>query len=66
MAYHKNKWVNIKLIAGYYVIGGPTIPYLEFGVLIDIISKLDIIYRIKIGDIWFCTCPNFQKMSSQL
>jgi hypothetical protein len=66
MADHINKWENIKLIAGYYVIGGPTIPYPKFEVLIDIISKVDIVYHIKIGDMWFCTCPNFKKNSSQL
>jgi hypothetical protein len=36
-----------------------------FGVLINIVSKVDIIYRVTIGDMPHCTCPDFTKMSFQ-
>ena len=41
------------------------IPYPGYGVIINIVSKEDITYRITIGDIPHCTCPDFIKMSSQ-
>jgi hypothetical protein len=50
---------------GYYVVGITAIPYLGFGVLINIISKEDITYRVTIGDMLYCSCPDFTKMSSQ-
>jgi hypothetical protein len=41
------------------------IPYRGFGVLINIVSKEDITYRVTIGDMPHCTCFDFNKMSSQ-
>ena len=61
---HRNKWENVRLIHGYYVVGIISIPYLGFGVLINIISKEDITYCVTIGDMPYCTCPDFTKMSS--
>jgi hypothetical protein len=62
---HKNKWESAGLMDGYYVVGVTAIPYPGFGVLINIVSKEDISYRVTIGDIPHCTCPDFTKMSSQ-
>ena len=52
------------LMDGYYVVEVTTTSYLGFGVIINIVSKEDITYRVTIGDIPRCTCPNFTKMSS--
>jgi hypothetical protein len=62
---HKNKWESVGLMDGYYVVGITAIPYPEFGVLINIVSKEDMTYRVTIGNIQHCTCPDFTKMSSQ-
>ena len=64
-ANYKNKWENVGFMNGYYVVGITTIPYPSYRVIINIISKDDITYRITIGDIPHCTGPNFTKMSSQ-
>ena len=48
----------------HYVVGVTAIPYSRFGVLINIVSKEDIGYRVTIGDILLCTCLDFTKMSS--
>ena len=61
---HKNKWESVGLIDSYYVVGVTVIPYPSYGVIINIVSKEDITYRIIIGDIPHCTCPDFMKMSS--
>lgn len=53
------------LMGSSYVIGVIVNPYKRFGVYINIISKEDIEYRVTIGEIPHCTCPNFIKMSSQ-
>jgi hypothetical protein len=50
---------------GHYVVGVTAIPYPGYGMIINIVSKVDIAYRITIGDIPHCTCPDFTKMSSQ-
>ena len=50
---------------GYYVVGVTAIPCLGYGVIINIVSKEDITYRMTIGDIPHCTCPDFTKMFSQ-
>jgi hypothetical protein len=47
------------------VVGVTAIPYPCYGVIINIVSKVDVTYRITIGDIPHCTCPDFTKMSSQ-
>ena len=60
MVNHKNKWESAGLMNGYYV-GGIAIPYPRFGVIINIVSKEDISYRIIIGDIPHCTCLDFTK-----
>jgi hypothetical protein len=62
---HKNKWESAGLMNRYYVVGITPILYLEFGVLINIVSKEDITYRVTIGDMPHCTCFDFNKMSSQ-
>jgi hypothetical protein len=62
---HKNKWESAGLMDGYYVVGITVIPYPGFGVLINIVSKEDITYRVTIGDMPHCTCSDFTKMSSQ-
>jgi hypothetical protein len=62
---HKNNWKSIGLMDGHYVVGVTAIPYPCYGVIINIVSKVDITYRITIGDILHCTCPDFTKMSSQ-
>ena len=49
---------------GYFVVAFTTIPYLGIGMLINIVSKEDITYRVIIGDIPHCMCPNFTKISS--
>ena len=64
-ANHKNKWESAGLMDGYYMVGVTTIPYPGYGVIIKIISKEDIIYRMTIGDIPHCTCPELTKMSFQ-
>ena len=64
MVDHKNKWKSEGLMDNYYVVGVAAIPYLRFGVLIDIIPKEDIAYHVAIGDIPLCTCYDFTKMSS--
>jgi hypothetical protein len=48
----------------YYVVRVIAIPYLRFGVLINIISKEDIAYRATIGDMPLCICLDFTKISS--
>jgi hypothetical protein len=65
MADHKNKWESVGLMDSYYVVGVTALPYPCYGVIINIVSKEDIIYRITIGDIPHCTCPEFTRMSSQ-
>ena len=62
---HKNKWESAGLIEGYYVVGVTAIPYPGFEVIINIVSKQDITYHVTIGDIPYCTCLDFMKMSSQ-
>ena len=62
---YKNKWENAELMGSYYVVEITAIPYPGFGVLINIVSKEDITYRVTIGDMPHCTCPDFIKMSSQ-
>jgi hypothetical protein len=62
---HKNEWEGAGLMDGYYVVGITAIPYLGFGVLINIVSKEDITYRVTIGDMPHCTCFDFTKMSFQ-
>jgi hypothetical protein len=62
---YKNKWEIAKLMDAYYVVEITAIPYPRFGVLINIVSKNDITYRVTIGNMPHCTCPNFTKMSSQ-
>ena len=47
------------------MVGITAIPYLGYEMIIDIVSKEDITYRITIGDIPHCMCPDFTKMSSQ-
>ena len=43
---------------------GSATPYPGFGVIINIVSKEDITYRVIIGDIPHCKCPDFTKMFS--
>jgi hypothetical protein len=62
---HKNKWESAGLMDGYYVVGITAIPYPGFEMLINIVSKEDITYRVTIGDMPHCTCFDFKKMSSQ-
>ena len=64
IVYHENKWESVGLMDGYYVVGIIVIPYPGFGVLINIVSKEDITYRVIIGDMPHCSCPDFTKMSS--
>ena len=63
-ANHKNNW---KVLDSWMVImwlAITAIPYIGFGVLINIISKEDIAYCVTIGDIPYCICLDFTKMSS--
>ena len=60
-----NKWESAGLMDGCYVVGIGAIPYPKFGVLINIVFKEDITYRVTIGDMRHCTCPDCTKMSSQ-
>jgi hypothetical protein len=62
---HKYKWDSAGLMDRYYMVGITAIPYPRFGVLINIVSKEDITYRVTIGDMPHCTCFDFKKMSSQ-
>ena len=62
---HKNKWESSRLTDGYYVVGVTPIPYHGFGVIIYVVSKANIAYHVTIGNIPYCTCLNFTKMSSQ-
>ena len=59
MAYHKNKWESVGLMNSYYVVGVTAISYPGYEVIINIVSKEDITYRIIIGNIPYCTCSNF-------
>ena len=63
-ANHKNKWKSVELIDNYCMVGVTAIPYPSFGVIMNIVSKEDITYRITIGNIPHCTCPYFTTMSS--
>ena len=49
---------------GYFVVGVTAIPYEGFGVIINIISKENIIQHVTIGDIPDCTFSDFTKMFS--
>jgi hypothetical protein len=49
---------------GYFMVAVTAIPYPSFGVIINIVSNEDVTYRVTIGDIPHCTCPDFTKMSS--
>ena len=62
---YQNKWESAELMDDYYVVGIIAIPYPRFKVLINIVSKKDIMYRVIIGDMPHCTCLDFTKMSSQ-
>lgn len=57
------QWESVGLMDGYYVVEVTTIPYPGFEVLINIVSKEDIAYRVRFGDIPQCTY--FTKMSTQ-
>ena len=46
----------------YYMIGVIAIPYPSFGVIINIVSKEGIAYRVVNGDIMCCTSLDFMKM----
>lgn len=59
---NKYTWKSALLMDGYYVV--IAIPYVGFGVIINIISKEDTSYHVTIGDIPQYTCPDFTKMSS--
>ena len=48
---HKNIWESVGLMDGYYVFGITAIPYPGFGVIMNIVSKEDITYRVTIGNI---------------
>jgi hypothetical protein len=48
---HKNIWESVGLMDGYYVVGITVISYPRFGVLINIVFKEDITYRVTIGNI---------------
>ena len=48
----------------YFVVGIIAIPYHRFGVIVKLISKNDISYRLTIGNISQFMCLNFAKMSS--
>jgi len=61
---HKNKCESAGLMDGYFVVGVTAIPYPRFGVIINLVSKEDITYRVTIADIPHCICPDFTKMSS--
>ena len=61
---HTNKWESDGLMDIYYVVGVTTILYLEFGVIVNIISKEDNFYCITIGDLPQCTSLDFVKLSS--
>ena len=43
-----------------------SLPYLVFGILINIVSKEGYSFYVTIGDIQHGTCPNFMKMSSHV
>ena len=62
---HKNKWESVGLMNMYNVVGVTPITYLEFGVLINIISKEDITYCVTIGDVPHCMCCDFTIITSQ-
>jgi hypothetical protein len=62
--YCKRKWESVGLMDGYYVVGVTAIPYLGFGVLLNIVSKDDIAHQVTIGDISHCICPKFRNISS--
>ena len=47
----------------YYVVGVTAISHPKFGVIINIVSKVDNSYRVAIGDILQCICLDFIKMS---
>ena len=49
----------------YVVLGVNVIPYLDSTVLINIISKEDIGYRVTIDNMFHYSCPDSQKKSSQ-
>ena len=46
----KNKRESVELMEDYYVVGVTAIPYLGFGVIINIVFKHDIIYHVTIDD----------------
>ena len=52
---------SVKFMEGYYVVGVTTIPYLGFGVIINIVSKEDNSYRVTIIDIPHCTTQTSRK-----
>jgi hypothetical protein len=43
------------------VVGVIAVPYLGFGVPINIVFKENITYPVTIGDIPYCTCPKLNK-----
>lgn len=47
----------------YCVVGVTDIPYLEFGVIFNIMSKKENTYHVTIGDISQCSYPDFTKLS---
>ena len=61
---HKTKCMSVWLVKGYYGIGVTAIPQSRFRMMINIISKEDNSYRVRIGGITHFTCPNFTKSSS--
>ena len=62
---HIIKWESVGFLDNYYEVGVTAIPYPRFKVIINIISKEDIVYCVTIGDIHHCTCHDFTKMPSQ-
>ena len=46
---HKNKWESAKLMEEYYVVGVIVIPYPRFEMIINILSKVNNPYCVKIG-----------------
>ena len=64
LADHKKQWESTGLMEYYYVVGVTSIPYPDFGVIINVVSKQDITYQVTIGDIPHYTCPDFTKMSA--
>ena len=56
---NKYTWKSAWLMDGYYVINIIVIPYVGFGVIINIISKEDKSYRVTIGDIPQYMCVDF-------